>query len=54
MAYEKQKTDKHEYWQKHIRACAQSGMSQGLGKIKTKIAPFPTSYPHIFQNENPV
>ncbi len=28
MAYEKQKTDKHEYWQKHIRACAQSGMSQ--------------------------
>jgi hypothetical protein len=28
MAYEKQKTEKHEYWQKHIRACAQSGMSQ--------------------------
>jgi hypothetical protein len=26
----------------------------GLGKIKNKIAPFPTSYPHIFQNENPV
>jgi len=28
MAYERQKTDKHEYWQKHIRACVQSGMSQ--------------------------
>ena len=28
MAYEKAETEKHEYWQKHIRAFAQSGMPQ--------------------------